>query len=77
MSSQNVFTDTRARTASRLLKSVVGFGMLSALRFGPAGVAAWALKSVSRRPLKFLIVVALEPALTSLARRLQTRFNIH
>ncbi|BDH45698.1 hypothetical protein TUM12370_17420 [Salmonella enterica subsp. enterica serovar Choleraesuis] len=68
---------TASGHASRLMRSALSFGLLAALRFGPAGVAGWALKSVSRRPLKFLIAVALEPALARLARRLQNRFNIH
>ncbi|EHX8480971.1 phage shock protein PspD, partial [Escherichia coli] len=28
--------------------------LLTALRYGPAGVAGWAIKSVARRPLKML-----------------------
>lgn len=35
--------------------------LLTALRYGPAGVAGWAIKSVARRPLKMLLAVALEP----------------
>ncbi|MGS9097638.1 phage shock protein PspD, partial [Salmonella enterica subsp. enterica serovar Infantis] len=37
--------------------------LLSALRFGPAGVAGWAVKSVARGPLKMLLAFALEPVL--------------
>ncbi|HHG8773205.1 phage shock protein D [Raoultella sp. BIGb0138] len=44
--------------------------LLTALRYGPAGVAGWAVKSVARRPLKMLLAVALEPLLSRLARRL-------
>ena len=40
-----------------------------ALRYGPAGVAGWAVKSVARRPLKMLLAVALEPLLSRLANR--------
>ena len=29
--------------------------LLTALRYGPAGVAGWAIKSVARRPLKMLL----------------------
>jgi phage shock protein D len=42
--------------------------LLTALRYGPAGVAGWAVKSVARRPLKML-AVALEPLLSRLANR--------
>lgn len=44
--------------------------LLTALRYGPAGVAGWAVKSVARRPLKMLLAVALEPLLSRLAARL-------
>jgi len=44
--------------------------LLTALRYGPAGVAGWAIKSVARRPLKMLLAVALEPMLARLASRL-------
>lgn len=43
--------------------------LLTALRYGPAGVAGWAVKSVARRPLKMLLAVALEPLLSQLANR--------
>ncbi|BBV76794.1 MULTISPECIES: phage shock protein PspD [Klebsiella] len=43
--------------------------VLTALRYGPAGVAGWAVKSVARRPLKMLLAVALEPLLSRLANR--------
>lgn len=43
--------------------------LLTALRYGPAGVAGWAVKSVARRPLKMLLAVALEPVLSRLAQR--------
>lgn len=64
-----------ARRAGALLRSVATFGLLTALRIGPAGVAGWALKSVSRRPLKMLIAVALEPALQRVAKRLAARVS--
>ncbi|HDS2184490.1 TPA: phage shock protein PspD [Klebsiella aerogenes] len=43
--------------------------LLTALRYGPAGVAGWAVKSVARRPLKMMLAVALEPLLSRLANR--------
>ena len=36
------------------LKWAGRLALLSALRYGPAGVAGWAIKSVARRPLKML-----------------------
>uniref|UniRef100_UPI0010346951 phage shock protein PspD n=1 Tax=Klebsiella quasipneumoniae TaxID=1463165 RepID=UPI0010346951 len=43
--------------------------VLTALRYGPAGVAGWAVKSVARRPLKMLLAAAREPLLSRLANR--------
>ena len=48
--------------------------LLTALRYGPAGVAGWAIKSVARRPLKMLLAVALEPLLQKVAKRLSRRY---
>ncbi|HED9563665.1 phage shock protein PspD, partial [Klebsiella pneumoniae] len=39
------------------LKIVGKLALLTALRYGPAGVAGWAVKSVARRPLKMLLAV--------------------
>lgn len=43
--------------------------LLSVLRYGPAGVAGWAVKSVARRPLKMLLMLVLEPMLSRVAQR--------
>ncbi|MCS5946421.1 phage shock protein PspD [Klebsiella variicola subsp. variicola] len=51
------------------LKIVGKLALLTTLRYGPAGVAGWAVKSVARRPLKMLLAVALEPLLSRLANR--------
>ncbi|WOZ79523.1 phage shock protein PspD [Kosakonia sacchari] len=48
--------------------------LLSALRFGPAGVAGWAVKSVARRPVKLLLAFALEPLLKRVANKFSRRF---
>lgn len=48
--------------------------LLAALRFGPAGVAGWAVKSVARRPVKLLLAFALEPLLNRLASKFSRRF---
>ncbi len=48
--------------------------LLAALRFGPAGVAGWAVKSVARRPVKLLLAFALEPLLNRLASKFSKRF---
>lgn len=49
--------------------------LLTALRYGPAGVAGWAVKSVARRPLKMLLAVALEPLLSRTAAKLSKRYG--
>jgi phage shock protein D len=48
--------------------------LLTALRYGPAGVAGWAIKSVARRPLKMLLAMALEPMLARLASRMSRKY---
>ncbi|NYY74143.1 phage shock protein PspD [Escherichia coli] len=49
--------------------------LLTALRYGPAGVAGWAIKSVARRPLKMLLAVALESLLSRAANKLAQRYK--
>lgn len=49
--------------------------LLTALRYGPAGVAGWAVKSVARRPAKMLLALVLEPLLSRMARKVSARFN--
>ena len=48
--------------------------LLTALRYGPAGVAGWAIKSVARKPVRLLLAVALEPLLQKLAKRFSRRY---
>jgi phage shock protein D len=47
--------------------------LFTALRYGPAGVAGWAVKSVARRPLKMLLMLVLEPMLSRVAQRFSKR----
>lgn len=47
--------------------------LLTALRYGPAGVAGWAVKSVARRPLKMLLMLVLEPMLSRAAQQFSKR----
>ena len=49
--------------------------LLTALRYGPAGVAGWAVKSVARRPLKILLALVLEPVLSRAAAELSKRYS--
>ena len=59
-----VVADLRGELGNQFAGKLV---VLTALRYGPAGVAGWAVKSVARRPLKMLL--ALEPLLSRLANR--------
>ena len=65
---------TRWQKAGARVKPALKMGgkfvLLTALNYGPAGVAGWAVKSVARRPLKLLLALALEPLLKRLALRL-------
>lgn len=49
--------------------------LLTALRYGPAGVAGWAVKSVARRPLKMLLALVLEPVLSRAAAKLSKLYS--
>lgn len=49
--------------------------LLTALRYGPAGVAGWAVKSVARRPLKMVLALALEPLLSRMATKISKRYS--
>ena len=49
--------------------------LLTALRYVPAGVAGWAVKSVARRPLKMLLALVLEPVLSRAAAKLSKRYS--
>ena len=49
--------------------------LLTALRYGPVGVAGWAVKSVARRPLKMLLALVLEPVLSRAAAKLSKRYS--
>ena len=49
--------------------------LLTALRYGPAGGAGWAVKSVARRPLKMLLALVLEPVLSRAAAKLSKRYS--
>lgn len=51
--------------------------LLTALRYGPAGVAGWAVKSVARRPLKMLLALVLEPVLSRAAAKLSKRYSVN
>ena len=57
----------KARPGVKLAGKLI---VLGALRYGPAGVAGWAVKSVARRPVKMLLAFALEPLLKRLATKL-------
>ncbi|WP_284966734.1 phage shock protein PspD [Enterobacter cloacae] len=48
--------------------------LLTALRYGLAGLAGWAIKSVARKPVRLLLAVALEPLLQKLAKRFSRRY---
>ena len=56
------------------LQIVGKLALLTALRFGPAGVAGWAVNSVARRPVKLLLAFALEPLLKRAANKFSRRF---
>ncbi len=63
------------RVALPALKSAGKLIIISAVTYGPAGIAGWAIKSVASRPLRMLLTLALEPILVRVMRRISMRFN--
>lgn len=61
--------------AKKGLKIAGKLVLLVALRYGPAGVAGWAVKSVARRPLKMLLAFTIEPLLARMLRNLSGRLE--
>jgi phage shock protein D len=66
---------TATQKAKPGLKIAGKLVLLVALRYGPAGVAGWAVKSVARRPLKMLLAVAVEPLVARLLRKVSNRYS--
>lgn len=62
------------RRATPVLKKAGKFVLLSALTYGPGGVAGWAVKSVARRPLKLALAWALEPLIRRVLRGATARW---
>ena len=73
-----MYSDSKWHTAGRRATPVLKFAgkmvLLTALRYGPAVVAGWAVKSVARRPAKMLLAFALEPLLKKVATRFSARY---
>ncbi|TQI80656.1 phage shock protein D [Serratia fonticola] len=46
---------------SALLKTVPKVIIIALMSYGPAGATAWLLKTVSRKPLRFVLALLLEP----------------
>lgn len=63
----------RQRAAPLLKKAGKGL-LLGAMTYGPAGIAGWAVKSVARKPLKILLLWALEPLVRRLLRGALSRW---
>ena len=66
--------EKRLREMEPGLKIAGKLVLMTALRYGPAGVAGWAIKSVARKPVRMLLAVALEPLLQKLAKRVSRRY---
>lgn len=47
--------------ASALLKTVSKVIIIALMSYGPAGATTWLLKTVSRKPLRFVLALLLEP----------------
>lgn len=63
------------RNAAPTLKKAGKFVLISAMTYGPGGVAGWAVKSVAHRPLKLFLAWALEPLLRRALRGASARWK--
>jgi len=61
------------RRVKPALKSVGKFVLINAVTYGPAGVAGWAVKSVSKKPVKLFLGMVLEPLLSKMMKKVSAR----
>ncbi|WP_092875207.1 phage shock protein PspD [Izhakiella capsodis] len=61
------------RRSSPALKRAGTFIIINAVAAVPGGIAGWAVKSVTRKPLRLLLTLTLEPMLSRIFSRLGKR----
>lgn len=49
------------RGAGAMLKTVSKVIIIALLNYGPAGAASWLLRTVGRKPIRFVLALVLEP----------------
>lgn len=64
---------TSKRRLTPALKSVGKFVLINAVTFGPAGLTGWAVKSVSKKPVKLFLGMVLEPVLNKLLKKISQK----
>ncbi|OON41179.1 phage shock protein D [Izhakiella australiensis] len=62
------------RRSSPTLKRAGKFIIINAIAAAPGGIAGWAVKSVTRKPLRLLLALTLEPLLSRLMSGVGKRF---
>ncbi|WP_441007603.1 phage shock protein PspD [Tatumella ptyseos] len=65
--------DSAKRQVKPALKSVGKFVLINAVTFGPAGVAGWAVKSVSKKPVRLFLGMVLEPVLSKVMKKISAK----
>lgn len=56
------------------VKKAGKFILISAITYGPAGLSGWAVKSITRRPLKIVLAWALEPLIRRVINGARSRW---
>lgn len=56
-------TSTFKQGAAAMLKTLSKVIIIGLMSYGPAGATSWLLKTASRKPLRLLLAVVLEPLL--------------
>ncbi|PTA80188.1 phage shock protein PspD [Serratia sp. Nf2] len=49
------------RGAAAMLKTLAKVIIIALLNYGPAGAAGWLLKTIGRKPVRFVLALVLEP----------------
>ncbi len=65
------------RGAGAMLKTVSKVIIIALLNYGPAGAAGWLLRTVGRKPIRFVLALVLEPLFRKGLNKVFGRYTRH
>lgn len=65
------------RAAGAMLKTVSKVIIIALLNYGPAGAAGWLLRTVGRKPIRFVLALVLEPLFRKGLNKVFGRYTRH